>query len=261
MDIIDIKNKTFIKRSGIIGRGPGELLLPFSINISAIERNSVEVYDVYTNKLFLYNIDSIINEQHYKPTIIFNGTNGKKFKYFQIIRTDSFIIGTGLFPKGRYLIRNVENRSLRFKYDYPDDNTDNTMYSNENKAMIYQGKLLLKPDKKYFAYVMDDCAGIEICMIIGNDIKKVKEIYYYFPKYKVTDISSDLSNAAVTLRNNIFGFIDACVTNEFIYTLYSGRSINEFKNDLFKGNTIYVDRKSTRLNSSHTDISRMPSSA
>ena len=38
-------------------------------------------------------------------------------------------------------------------------------------------------------------------------------------------------------------------------------SITELRSVLTKGATIYTDRKSTRLNSSHLKLSRMPSSA
>ena len=41
-----------------------------------------------------------------------------------------------------------------------------------------------------------------------------------------------------------------------------GYTLTEYINDINRENTeVLADRKSTRLNSSHTDISRMPSSA
>ena len=46
-----------------------------------------------------------------------------------------------------------------------------------------------------------------------------------------------------------------------IMALMATVCIEVFKRYLLNAPTAWIDRKSTRLNSSHTDISRMPSSA
>ena len=74
----------------------------------------------------------------------------------------------------------------------------------------------------------------------------------------VTDIDSIKS--AVAHAETEVGSIDILVNNSGVSTTKRVQDVSEDDFD-FVFNTNVRDRKSTRLNSSHTDISRMPSSA
>ena len=73
----------------------------------------------------------------------------------------------------------------------------------------------------------------------------------YFKKQSEKIVAEICFQYTNSYRESIFGFVNTISTSE------GGMHISGFKSAL----TRVVDRKSTRLNSSHTDISRMPSSA
>mgnify|MGYP003339491400 CR=1 FL=1 len=69
---------------------------------------------------------------------------------------------------------------------------------------------------------------------------------------KISNIAEPIKGQEVKLANQNFKIVAV----EKFLSLTDAKKIDDFLNDEDK-----KDRKSTRLNSSHTDISRMPSSA
>ena len=70
-----------------------------------------------------------------------------------------------------------------------------------------------------------------------------------FPEHEKFDLCSQLNRCSISIPSNIAE--GSARTN---------KSFSHFL-DISLGSSFELDRKSTRLNSSHTDISRMPSSA
>ena len=88
---------------------------------------------------------------------------------------------------------------------------------------------------------------------------RIKDTYKYVqePKEETTDkvvvsIQDRMRERAHDILGEIEGMIDDYIHNNVEFSLYEWLQAN---------NIPAADRKSTRLNSSHTDISRMPSSA
>ena len=71
----------------------------------------------------------------------------------------------------------------------------------------------------------------------------------------------DLLSLANTVLNALIGILITAAIVAFFWGLVKYLFVGKGAEEKKKGMDIMIDRKSTRLNSSHTDISRMPSSA
>jgi hypothetical protein len=63
-DLLSLKTGKIIKSFGVKGRGPGELILPFSVFYNASERHIV-VYDITARNIVVYSLDAILSGTDY----------------------------------------------------------------------------------------------------------------------------------------------------------------------------------------------------
>ena len=85
----------------------------------------------------------------------------------------------------------------------------------------------------------------------------------------LSDLHIDLKNDSTSLQKIVFQVEEQRQAADSIYAMYRNGNWESRVNELYffyaiislRSNWEPKDRKSTRLNSSHTDISRMPSSA
>ena len=82
----------------------------------------------------------------------------------------------------------------------------------------------------------------------------VNFFFFFFNDTATTEIYTLSLHDALPISENVF-FVLAINKQQLVDIIRHSYGINELSAES------YLDRKSTRLNSSHTDISRMPSSA
>lgn len=63
-DLLSLKTGKIVKSFGVKGRGPGELIYPFSVYYLAAERQIV-VYDLTARNIVVYSLDAILSETDY----------------------------------------------------------------------------------------------------------------------------------------------------------------------------------------------------
>lgn len=230
--LIDVNSKKIIKRFGRIGRGPGEFATPTLLEILSQENGYVGIYD---RKVFMFHeisIDSVVQNKSYVRASYgpFN-TN-----YSMLIKLDSSsFIGTGVFEK-RYAISDLDAEVKNYVSDYPFREYHKNIPI-ENIAFANQGIIKRHPESKRFVLAYFRSPNFEISTATENDSLKVNGIYISPPIFK-PQLGNGLAN--VYDDKNIKGFNDVAVTKNFIYLLYSGRSIEQNGESSEESNTIWI---------------------
>ena len=93
-------------------------------------------------------------------------------------------------------------------------------------------------------------------MQIDNRLIQKETIYFTNNGFKLSDVNYEAVKEAVD-SHSMVGFLTGYYDERLTISSVSGF----FLENLGYKYEEFIDRKSTRLNSSHTDISRMPSSA
>lgn len=192
-----------------VGNGPDEFA---RIDISEKTSDSTFLFqDSNSAQLFEMNIITGEVKKDYNYT---------DRSYMEIVKMNDIYIGTGVFDKGMFAISSHDD-SVRYEHHYPEDNIDNS--ENANKAMAYQGTLLSNDNRERVMFCSIRFPYFEIFQLNEYEVSSIKKSYIGEFKYTVSP-NKNMNFAAVD-RNNREGYVDAAATSEYIYLLYSGRSI------------------------------------
>lgn len=232
--IINVNKEKLIKSFGKAGRGPKEIEIPLGFNINPGKARDINTYARTKQKLFCFNVDSVLDNDNYEPQLI------KKFpgNYLTpVLLQNNHFIATGPFEKGRYRISDKSLENHQFKYDYPDD-LDKSDVSRPTKSMVYQGNFVLQPNGNYFAFAAGSCGVIEVFKTESKTIQKIKNHHFYNPIYTV-ESEKDM-RAPLNAKKNRNGFADLCATKKYLYVLFSGRTFMEYREKYAYGKDVLV---------------------
>jgi hypothetical protein len=206
----NIENKN-ISHLISVGNGPHEF-----VNINLTQKKSDSTFffqDMNLAQLYKVNILSGQIEQKF---------NYENSKCMEIVKLNKNYVATGLFNEGMFAIWN-DDVFEGYMNEYPKDNIDNKKMA--SKAMAYQGKLLTNESLGRLFYCSSKFSYFELFQFKINRIESIKKSYIGKYEYVVsTDENVIFAHCA---ENNREGYIDAYATNNKIYLLYSGRSIED----------------------------------
>ena len=194
-----------------IGNGVNEFV---NINVTQTKTDSTFLFQDM-NSANIYHMNAISGE-------IIDFFNYGNYRCMNVLNMNNHYISTGLFKEGMFAIWN-NDVFLNYVYKYPKDNFDDDkmLY----KAMAYQVKIVVNERLNRILFCSSKFSYFEIFQLFDGDLQSIKKEYR--GKYKY-DISNDENFVyAHPFEDNIEGFIDACSTDEYIYILYSGRSIED----------------------------------
>ena len=165
----------------------------------------------------------------------------------------SFVISTGLYEEGRYLYYDLNSQTSRCFLDYP-DHKDYPNIRNLTKAILYASNILrIRPDESAFVCADMYSGLVDFCRIVGSSIERVRMVRLHYPE---VNIEERPSLDVAYYRDNRLGFADVAVSQERVYALYSGRTINDFGNDASLGDILLVfDWEGNLLRSYRLDAS------
>lgn len=207
---VNMKNKE-ISHFLPIGNGANEFV---NINVTQAKTDSTLLFQDM-NSAKIYTLNAISGEM----SVHFNYNN---HRCMNVLNMNNHYISTGLFKEGMFAIWN-NNGFSNYVYKYPEDNfgDDKMLY----KAMAYQGKIVVNNKLDRLLFCSSKFSYFELFQLVNERLESIKKEYR--GKYKY-DISNDENFVfAHPLEDNVEGFIDAYSTDEYIYMLYSGRSIED----------------------------------
>lgn len=147
-------------------------------------------------------------------------------KHLQVVRAGRFVIATGLYAKGRYLLYTPETGEADYQGSYP----EHPVYPDiqeSTKAILYASTILkVSPDQQSFVCADKYSGYIEFCRISGDRINQGKSYCFHHPRVAINE------NARCKVgyyRSNQFGFTDITVSSDRVFAIYSGQTNREAK--------------------------------
>ena len=151
------------------------------------------------------------------------------------VKTDDFVISTGFYTEGRYLLYSLADGSARYCLSYPDC-PEYPDLQEKTKGMLYASSVLrVRPDGQAFVCADMYSGVIDFCRLIPGGIERVKLERLSYP---MTEISETPVPRVLYKRENRFGFMDIAVTSECVYALYSGKTYERDRQGAFEGNRL-----------------------
>lgn len=208
---IDMDNNR-ISRLIPVGNGPGEFI---HINLCQTISDSIILFqDMNSAVLYQLNVFSREIKKYFAY---------KESAYMKVVKMKSNYFATGVFNEGMFAVWN-NDIFQNYQLLYPKDKTDDKQTA--SKAMAYQGKLLANESLQRLLFCAAKFSYFEIFKYEKDALSSIKKSYQGEYNY-VTPSDGDSRIFAYPLENNREGYIDACATNDRIYLLYSGRSIED----------------------------------
>ncbi len=218
--IIDLKRLTIINQFGKIGGGPEEYGSIGNAWFDVNDSNTLEVLDVQKQKIYIYNLNDIINNS-FSPikTILINKGTNKRIIFLDMIKTSKSYLGTGIFDEGKFSILNHNGQFEESFQNYK--NIDDFNLNNYNLGTIYQGRLTHNSKLRKFAFAVSAAPQLELYKYDQNTITSVKIINHKEPLIQKN------GHIVALKANNPFAFIDITSDNKNIYVSYSGKTFLE----------------------------------
>jgi hypothetical protein len=223
------EKKEVVKRVLSAGRGDGELSGVLLFN--DFGENSVRLYDAPLNTLYEYSWPGLSNGTYTsKKTINCNGSY--PFRTIQI--NDSLIFYTGMDITGncQYFIYNVNTSQEECIFEFPD--YESIMHlSSPEKGMALQAGLIASPNRQYVLAYYSNFGLLDFFSIDEGNVKELSTKLYYEGDF--TPISGETFNSTAVSDQTIMGFIAAYCTNNYVYVLYSDKTLEDLKNTIRSG--------------------------
>ena len=225
-----------LKRFGEKGQGPNEIMDPNSLKFNK-KNDQIEFSTMNTHEFYILPVDSIIqnNDIPLSSYKVFDYTfeNGEVSPSNIISFNDKFLT-TGFIDKGKYAFLNDKGNvdTIFGKYPVADEYADLTGYQ---KSIAYQGAFAKHPFKLQIFYSGNANDYIEILTVNNGKFNYKKRPGSFHPEIKIHD-NGILSSSV----RSPFGFLDASVTSDYIYALFSGRTLKKYGGNFGKSKKIYV---------------------
>ena len=192
------------------------------------EKGILSAYDFGNNRMVEFDMNQL-GQAGFGPTFTPVPTDKK---HLCAAKWGSTIVATGMFDQ-RYAL--LENGQENFFLPYPNyRNADNSQ-----KSILFASNIIkIKPDGTKFVCANMQSGIIDLCSLIPcNTITRITEQNLYSPK---ATVKSTRRKPVAYSTDNLFGFVDIEVSDEYIFALYSGRSYNKYTEKIGYGERIVV---------------------
>lgn len=151
------------------------------------------------------------------------------------VKTDDFVISTGFYEEGRYLLYSLRDGSARYCLSYPDCPGYPDL-EEKTKGMLYGSSVLrLHPNGQAFVCADMYSGMIDFCRVTSKGIERVKMDRLSYPRVEITETPD---TRVLYKKDNRFGFTDVAVTAERVYALYSGKTFKTDRQNAFQCNRL-----------------------
>jgi hypothetical protein len=142
---------------------------------------------------------------------------------FQVIKTayDQYV---GLSTnEGLLILTDSTGKEYTTFFEYPCRDKNEQAIENHTRAMAYQGIFAANPQKTRCVYASLNGEIIHFYDIQKDNISLIHKIENIYPSYKHEN------NAVVTNVKNSVGYISLSATDQFVYALYCGKTLEELR--------------------------------
>jgi len=249
---INLNNHKYLKSFGTRGKGPGEFI---GLNTINSFDKKLWAYDITLSKYVSFDLDSILkfgrSKYRYSEEIIF--TNDARKNYCPLFINDTLLSSlTFSNSKHRILLSNKADGQVSnelFDMIEPVEKTTPQRLHNES----YHGVMEKHPLKNLLFIGSRYADLIEIYNLNSNKGIRIKTHDNFTPEFRI-----DNSQGFPSIVYNgqwKHGYLDISVTENVVFTLFSGRTTGDYANRNSLGNTVLLyDWDGNYIASYSTDI-------
>lgn len=218
--VYDSQNKSY-EYLGRKGNGPKEGIMysPFMTS----SNNELCLFDISKNKFLFHKKDS--SKIAYKELNIKRPNKGLILEAFSL--NDSICLVTGAFNTG--VCAFLKNGEVIKEFIEPYTEIGDFM----NRALKDANLFMLSNNKEYLLRITQNGGFIGLYKI---DIESMNITPIFEKEYFPVEVKPGNNSLAFTSQSK-YGYISACITDNYIYGLFSGK---ELDNQNFKGDQIHV---------------------
>jgi len=204
----------------------------YILTMTLDDKGILSAYDFGNDRLVEFDLNHF-GQPEFGPKFI---DMPKDKKHLCVAKSGTTIISTGMFDDGRYGLMN--NNNEEYFLSYPEIPSYRTINDTLRSALFASNIIKIKPDGTKFVCANMQSGIIDFCSLIPcTNITRVAELNLYSPKATVKNMRR---TPVAYSTDNLFGFCDIEVTDEYIYALYSGRSYRKYKDQIVYGERIVV---------------------
>jgi hypothetical protein len=231
--LVSLNHPEEVLSFGRKGQGVNEFIMPFDIQV--IGKNRIGVFDMMQKTL--YGIDlSTVDKQNDDYSILAKDTLFGTIKMFPTLY-NSFV-KLGFYEDCMLRLNYDEKQQEKLYGEYPYKDMDEKKIENRIRAMAYQGSICLNPYGDKFVFAVNRADIIYFYKVLPEEIILTKHYELSYPQY--LPHADDKSRSASMAANNNRTFISVTTSNDYVYALYSGKSMQESGTKSLEGNVIYV---------------------
>lgn len=224
--VLDYSRKKVVE-VGNVGQGPDDFLLTFGLS-SNVE-NTFSGSDVNRRRFSTVHLnpedDSWRVEHHFKFDSLIH-------IYIKPIVNNRYV-ATGIYDDCHLMVLDENGVSVKGFGEWPYQDEQEKQVPGKIRASVYQGKLEVSPSGDKLVFVVTSGDMIYFYRVLPNGelalITKQENAYAHYDH-----------TSGAHYKSSLHYNTDACATEDFVYTLYSGRSLKEHGMNFFKGNLIRV---------------------
>ena len=220
-------SKDSIQDFGDIGQGPDDFLMPYSLSVRS--ENAFSFYDL--NRRRFSTIHLTEEDGSWRVEHQFRSDSLPHINVLPIVNNQ--YLATGMYEDYRLVLLDKDGVFQKGFGELPYRDEEERKVNGMIRSEIYQGELTVSPSGNKVAHALQKADIIYFYTITadGNLILKSEQLKSY-PQYRY--------DAGAIERDSPLHYMGICSTEEYVYTLYSGRNYKDDKDKAFYGNRIRV---------------------
>ena len=212
---------------GQVGQGPDDFLMPFGLLTE--KENTFSFYDLNRRRYSTIHLN--MDDDSWKVEHHFKSDSMAHIMVKPI--GDSQYLAIGMYQKHRLVLLDEQGIFQKGYGEIPFRDEEERKVDAMIRSEAYQGMLAISPSGKKMAHVLIKGDMIYYYNISDNgDLALISEQIKSYPDYRYD--SGAMSKGAPMHH------LKACATDEYVYTLYSGRNYKDDKDRAFQSNLIHV---------------------
>lgn len=208
----------------------------YPVSLSACGNSGTTILDLYQGKLLYAPSGKTPSTKttERSPSLLPAGQ-----QHLAAIQAGDYIIATGLYKQGRYLLYHPLDDQAGYYLDYPVHPVFPDISEYTKSALYASSVLKVRPDNCAFICADKYSGLLDICRIDGEHISRVRQHIFHHPKVYIHEKTGEYPYVAYS-KDNCFGFTDVTVSEDCIYALYSGKTYRQNNADFQQCQTLFI---------------------
>lgn len=218
-------SKDSIRDFGDIGQGPDNFLMPYSLSVR--NENTFSFYDLNRRRYSTIHLNE--EDGSWRVEHQFNSDSLAHINVLPIV--NNRYIATGMYEDYRLVLLDKDGMFQKGFGELPYRDEEERKVNGMIRSEIYQGGLTVSPSGNKAAHALQKADMIYFYDITadGNLVLKSEQLKSY-PQYRY--------DSGAIERDSPLHYMNVCSTEDYVYTLYSGRNYKDDKDKAFYGNWI-----------------------